>query len=416
MERAIACDRYAQVSWWWLRRIITGALLLTGALALSGCEDDPGAPPRPGAVSQMATAVADPPDDEASAEFEGLGDFEFPSAPLPPADYMYFSYGRDVWQLSVSGEPEQVTDDLAVHGFSSNAQGDRLAVLSSGNEGPGNDEISVTVIDAQGSEVFELSDLVEDGIATTLQSIDSVSMSPSGDRFATTQTDGGMSLITLDGELQSLLQPSIDHRPWRLAWSSDGQFLAYLDPWMTGSPSSLVVHVPARDIRQPLVRPGSDDHGVIRARWVPGTPYIVMVRESGSTIPGGGDLFLVDAETGRQELIMSSGAIAPVAGVVDIASSPDGTWLAATGYVPGEDHPGFAGLWLINFNSGLQSEIEINSGEHVTDLWWLGEALIVRTISEPQTSLPGTYTGRESFRLLEIDPESGDVSERYASD
>jgi hypothetical protein len=30
--------------------------------------------------------------------------------------------------------------------------------------------------------------------------------------------------------------------------------------------------------------------------------------------------------------------------------------------------------------------------------------------------LPGTYTGREPFRLLEIDPESGDIDERYAVD
>ena len=388
---------------------LLGVILMT----LGACDDDPGAPPDPGAVSQMATAVAgsDEQADGPDAGFQALGDFEFTTDPLPDSERIYFSVGGDLWRLPDQGAPDQVTEDLSIASYSFNATGDVLAVLSL-NRNDDREVVEVAILDPDGDPRLEISS--EDSRA--LRSSESVAMTPPGDAVAVTGQDGAISLISLDGEIQPLLQASLQHRPGRLAWSSDGQFLSYLDPWMPDESSSLYVHVPARDIRQEIVQPGSDGHGVIRARWIPGTPYIVMIKDSGSTISHGGDLFLVDVETGRQELLKSSGSIAPVAGVVDIVPSPDGEWLAATGFVPGDDYPGFAGLWLINLQSGLEEEIELDNGETITDLWWLGDELIVRAIDQPQTSLPGTYTGRETFRLLEIDPQDGSVEERYASD
>ena len=407
------CDNPAQ-GW------VGGAWLLPAMLAavvlLSGCEDDPGAPP-PGAFDQMATAAASDPEelDDEPVGFTGLGDFEFSDSPLPAAERIYFAYGNDLWQISPDSAPSTVAEDLTVAGYSSSASGDRLAVLNLDRDDDGEELIDLTVFTPEGQVLFGLDGVDDDVDTTEMMLLESVAMNPDGDAMAVTHRNGAMTLLTLDGSARQLMQPSIDHRPGRLTWSSDGQFLAYLDPWMPNESSSLYVHVPARDIRQALVHPTSDGQGVVRARWIPGTPFIVMVKSSGSTISHGGDLFLVDAETGRQELLMSSGAIAPVAGIVDIAPSPDGQWLAATGFVPGDEYPGFAGLWMTNLRSGLQSEIAIESGQFVTDLWWLGDALLVRTIADPQTSLPGTYTGRESFRLLEVDPESGQVTERYVS-
>lgn len=403
------CDNSAQVSY---SGAVLIALIVIALFLLSACEDDPGAPPDPGAVSRMATSVANAPEeeDDENAGFQTLGDFEFSTDPLPEAERIYFSVEGDIWQLSEQGDPEQVTDDLSIASYSFSAIGDSLGVLSLDLNGD-RETVAISILDEDGDIGLDMTD--DD--ATELRSSESLAMSPRGDAVVVTHQDGAMTLITDDGEMRSLLHASIQYRPGRVAWSADGQFLTYLDPWLPNEASSLYVHVPARDIRQEIVQPDSEGYGVVRARWIPGTPYIVMIKDSDSTISHGGDLFLVDIETGRQELLKSSGSIAPVAGIVDVVPSPDGEWLAVTGFVPGDEYPGFAGLWLINLQSGLEEEIEFDNGGAVTDVWWLGDDLVVRSIDQPETSLPGTYTGREQFRLLEIDPTDGSVEERYSS-
>ncbi|TVR73904.1 MAG: hypothetical protein EA415_06685 [Sphaerobacteraceae bacterium] len=400
----------------WQRGVGLFLAPLAGLVMLAACLDDPGAPP-PGAFtsstptpSENGAGFDDQPDG-----YSGLGDFEFSTDSLPPAERIYFAYGEDIWQIDQSGDVSEVTSDLQVAGFSSSASGDLLAVLHL--ERDGDDEaIELSVFDDDAEEIFSLDSIPTEYDIRQIGSIDSVVISPTGSSLAVTFQNGAMSLVSLDGEVRQLLQPSGAIQPGRLSWSSDGQFLAYLDPWMSGEQSSLYVQVTARDLREPLADAGESAQGILRARWVPGSPYVVFVKSSGSTISNGGDLFMVDAESGRQELLMSAGEIAPVAGIVDIAPSPDGEWLAATGFVPGDDHPAFAGLWIKNLQSGLRTEIDLDSSDPVTDLWWFGDELLVRTIDEPRTSLPGTYTGREGFRLLQIDPESGDVSERFADE
>jgi hypothetical protein len=394
--------------------IRTVPLLVLLCLILSACLDDPGAPP-PGAFTSQPTATPDPMTaSEHTGEFGGLGDFEFSTDPLPAAEQIYFSFGTDIWRLNTNGDPEPVVRDLQIAGFSTSARGDYIAVMHLDRDDDDDETIDVSVFDEDGGAVFTLDAVASEYDVRAIGDIEAVAISPSGASLALTFQNGAMSLVTLDGEVRQLLQPSNDMRPGRLAWSSDGQFLTYLDPWMPNQPSGLFVLVPARDLREPLADAGEDQQGILRARWVPGTPYVVFVKSSGSTIAHGGDMFMVNAETGRQELLMSAGEIAPVSGVVDIAPSHDGEWLASTGFVPGDDHPAFAGLWLTNLQSGLRTEIDLDSDALVTDLWWLGDRLVVRSIDEPQTSLPGTYTGRESFQLLEIDPESGAVNELFA--
>jgi hypothetical protein len=397
------------------RFAMVAALALIALVLFAACEEDQSAV-SPGAVREFATAAADAADtaDDTGSGFTGIGNGSVGGEPLPPTEHVYFTHGADIWRIDREGDPEPVLEGLAVASFSSDATGDTLAILELAEATePDGEQTSLSIRTNDGA--LAMTAAMSEGVDDLQQIgvIESVAVNPDGDVIAVTHTNGAMTLLSREGEITRIMEPSIEHRPGRVLWSPDGQFIAYLDPWMPAEPSSLYVVLPARDIRQALIHPTSDGHGVVRARWVPGTSYLVVSRASGSTIPHGGDLFLIDVETGYQELLMSSGEIAPVAGIVDIAPSPDGDWLAVTGFVPGANHPGFAGLWLINLRSGLRLEPSIPSGETVTNLWWLGEDLLFRTISEPRTSLPGTYTGREAFKLLQFDPNDERLVQRY---
>lgn len=414
MMRLVHCDMCAHSMW---RSGIRYLLLFPAVLMiLTACLDDSDIP-TPGTLS---TSSPTPTGDQSalgdqSDEYRGLGDFEFSTEPLTPADRIYFSYGDEIWSINMDGDIESIATDLQIAGYSASASGERLAILHLDRDGD-EETFEVSVFDDDAQEIFTLDSVPSEYDIRQIGEINSVTLNPGGTSLAVTFQNGAMSLVSLDGDVRQLLQPSSSSSPGRLEWSSDGQFLTYLDPWMPGEQSSLYVHVQARDLRERLADPGDDAQGVLRARWVPGTPYVVFVKSSGSTISHGGDMFIVNAETGRQELLMSAGEIAPVAGVVGIAPSPDGEWLASTGFVPGDVYPAFAGLWITNLQSGLRTEVDMDSSDPVTDLWWLGDKLLVRTIDQSLTSLPGTYTGREGFRLLEIDPASGVSTERFADE
>jgi hypothetical protein len=412
MSLPFGCDTKAHT----LMNFGACVLFASACFLLAACEEEPGAVP-PSSVRDVATFVAGA--DDAAADSDGetgireIGDFHFSRDTLPAADRVYFIYGDDLWEIEGDGDTGIVAEDLTIVSYSASATGDRLAILFLERDESGRDQPEITILEPDGEVMVSLSEFDGEFDLSKMSPIQSIAMNPAGESLALTHQNGAVTLVTLEGEIKQLLQPSIEHQPGRLAWSMDGQFIAYLDPWMPDETSSLFVMVPGRDIQHALVHATSDGEGVVRARWIPGSSYIAVIRSSGSTISHGGDLFLVDVETGNQELLMSSGEIAPVAGLVDIAPSPDGEWLAATAFVPGDVYPRFAGLWMIDLQRGMNSEIETVRNGVVTDLWWLGDDLLVRTVDEPRTSLPGTYTGREEFRLLEIDPVSGRVSERY---
>jgi hypothetical protein len=406
-------DNKAQCLW----ALGTALVLLSSGLILSGCEEEPGAVP-PASVERVATFVADPdeqddPDQDGISGIEDVGDFDFSEVTLPNARFVFFMHGDELWRIGQNSEPEVLLDDLMIGGFSASSRGDRVAILHFERDDAGAEHGLVSIVDSRGEAVIDATEASEAFDLSQLSPIQTLAMRPDGEALALTHQNGAMTLVELDGSAHELLPASIEHQPGRISWSSDGQFLAYLDPWMPDEPSSLYVTIPGRDIRLSLMDASTDEDGIVRARWIPGTTFVVAVRSTGSTIAHGGDLFLIDAETGRRELLMSSGTIAPVAGLADIEPSPDGQWLAATGFVPGENYPAFAGLWLIDLESGHRIEIELEGTGSVTDLWWLGEDLLIRMIDTPQTSLPGTYTGREPFRLVEIDPSTGSTTERY---
>jgi hypothetical protein len=395
-------------------------LLIILTLLLSACDEDERRAVAPGAVSDRATAVADD-DDEDPVEAPRTQGSPLENGvlgiALPRAERVYFARGGEVWQIPVEGDPAPVLSDAGVAGFSPSATGHRLAVLE--RELRDDDEREHTMLSLVlpgGFPMFELSENDDFVDVDGLSLIDSIALTPAGNTLAMTHQNGAMTMVTFDGNAQQLIDPELGRNPGRLEWSSDGRFIAYLDPWLPNEPSGLYVLVPETGVRQVLVSSPEEGTGVGRAKWIPGTSHLVYTRSSGSTIPHGGDVFVVDALTGEQQLLLSSGEIAPVAGAVDLAVSPDGEIAALTAFIPGDEYPAFAGLWTIDLLTGDLERVPVEGGHSVTDIWWLGDNLLYRVIDEPRSKLPGIYTGLEDFRLLEYDPRTSRTTERFVDE
>lgn len=400
-------------------RVRSGSVLVLAVLALvlASCDEPPQRAVPPGAVRDTVTAtptVAPSVDPAASGTLIERPVLE---RELPPAEQIFFTQGGDVWRAPVDDEPEPVTEGESVADFSASAIGDRVAILSVERDVlTGAERAQPSIRLADGGTVFELADDENAIDLEDLSPIESIALTPSGDALAMTHQNGAVSLVTLAGNVEQLLDPGEGQQPGELSWSSDGRFLTYLDPWMPNEPSALYLLMPEQGTHQLLAEPGGEGYGVTQASWVPGTSQIIYVKASGSTIPHGGDVFLFDATSGEQRLLLSSSAIAPVGGAVDLAVSPDGRTAALTGFAPGDEYPSFVGMWLLDLPGGEWEELELQPEGVVSDLWWLGDDLLLRTIDEPRTRLPGTYTGQETFSLLSYDPESGELDERYTYD
>lgn len=401
-------------------RLVVAVLLTTLAFAITACDEEEHRAIAPGPVRDLSTAPANNVErsqtEEPQTLFDPLKD-GVSGIDLPRADRVYFTNGGDIWQAPIDQEPAAVITDSNVAGFSPSATGHRLAVLGLERDEDDDEERSVlSLVLPSGSPIFDLSEVEGAEQLDDVSPIESIALTPSGNTLAMTHRNGALTIASLDGQVQQLIHPNEERRPGDLHWSSDGHLIAFLDPWLPNEPSGLYVLVPETGVRQVLVGVSEKGHGVEAATWIPGTSYLVYTKSSGSTISHGGDMFVVNALTGERQLLLSSGEIAPVAGVVDLAVSPDGEVVALTTFVPGDERPEFAGLWTVDLSTGDRLRVPVNRGQSVTDIWWLGENLLYRAVAEPRTRLPGVYTGVEDFELVEYDPDSGVTRERFTSE
>lgn len=400
-------------------RLAIAVLVTTMAFVLAACDEEEHRAVAPGSVSNLATATSSDDGQDLTEEPGSLIDpleNGVSGIELPRAHRVYFTYGGDIWQAPIDSDPSPVITERSVAGFSPSATGHRLAVLGLERNDDDEDRSVLSLVLPSGSPILDLSEFEQAERLEGMSPVESIALTPAGTSLAMTHRNGALTVASLDGQVQQFIHPEERRRPGNLQWSSDGQILAFLDPWLPNEPSGLYVLVPETAVRQVLIGVSEKGHGVEAAKWVPGTSYLVYTKSSGSTIPHGGDVFVVNALTGERELLLSSNEIAPVAGAVDLAVSPDGETVALTAFVPGDEHPEFAGLWTVNLSTGDRERVPVDRGYTVTDIWWLGENLLYRTVDEPRTRLPGAYTGLEEFQLVEYDPDTGVKRERLLSE
>jgi hypothetical protein len=391
---------------------------LFAASLLAGCDEEVQRAISPGGVSDHTDDAAEQNDEGQGAVIESTDDASLAIGQrlLTAAERVYLAYGGDIWRIGPVGSPLPVVEDLEVVGFSANARGDRLALLHverAGDDEDGEERRVLSIVQPESGARHDVTPIVEAAFDADLGQIESISSSPDGTALAFAYQSGAITVAGLDGTVRTVVGSRDGRSPATIRWSADGIFLLYLDPGLPAEPSELWIASTEQDLRQVLVDPESDTSGVVDAVWIPGTTKIAYVVASSGTIRHGGDLFLIDILSGERELLISAGQFAPVAGVVDIAISPGGDRLAFTAYVPGNPYPEFSGLWMIDLEKRSGIEIELDDGGTVTDLWWLGEDLLFRAIDEPRTSLPGTYTGLESFKIYEYNPMTRVLRERY---
>lgn len=403
IERRLRRER-VRPGWRWL------AIALLVPALLAGCTDldeppvvPPTLPASPGASLLPRTPTATP-EPTISAPVV---------SPLPSPQRIYFTHGGDLWQLPLDNLAAPVISGSNLLAFAPSPDGERVAVALQENTGePGQRAEEFAIVNADSTVALQLS--TPDDAFSDPEGVQAIAWSPNGEALALAAQDGALAIVGTDGSVQLLLPPHAESAPGALQWSPDGQTLSYLDPLRPGEATALST-VSVVDGERRLLVEGSEQAAVHAAVWLPGRHQIAYVLGSPSRVENGGDLFAISPDEGTPMLLVSAGNFAPVAGVVAVAASQSGRYLAFTVFVPGPERPDFQSLWVMELSTREMTEVPVARGQSVTDLWWAGEQLIYRQIDESQVVVPAAYTGTEPFALVQYDPATGASDERYRS-
>lgn len=394
-----------------IRRFWCRLALLTALWLPVGCADVEQAA-QPGSDLLATAAAISPQGTPATPVASPLG---LPTAvvlQVASARRVFFTRGGDLWQLPPEGSATPIITGRNLLAFAASPDGERVAVVSEADIGVGgqaNEEFAVVAAD--GTPVLRT---LIPSVGSARETVRSIAWTADGRAVAMARADGSITLVGDDGTMRLLVPPQPGHAPGALAWSPSGRTLAYLDPTGASAPASLHAVSIEGGADRVLVR-GSARGAVLAAAWLPDGGSLAFVLSTTGMVEGSGDIFTIDPDGGAPTLLVSASQFAPVAGVAGLAVSPSGQYLAFTVAVPGPEHAAFQSLRLLDRASGKVVEVPVRRDQTVVDLWWVGNQLVYRTIEDANVVVPGVYSGTEPFILLQFDPSTGEIQQRYRS-
>ena len=387
------------------RGVTTAGLFVVALLALLlvGCVDTDQSAIAPG----VADSGASIPDAAVSATPVVRPDVALTLNQAPEARRIYFLRGGDLWQLPVDNLAAPVVTGQDILAYSPAPDGERVVVVSQQQPAGGSGGEQIALVRADSTVELRVA---AGSLPGDQQPIVSVAWAPHAKSVAVARADGGIEIVNADGTARELV-PSGTPNPGDLAWSPDGRTLAWMAPISADKATGLFTVAVAGGQPRQVVAAADASTAVVAATWLPGRGTLAFVRRNAGV--AGGDVFEVSDTGGGSSVLISAGQFAPVAGIVHLAASPDGRYLAATVFVPGSDRPQFQSLRLVDLTTNTVTEMPTAPGEVVTDVWFASGQLIFRAIDESHATATGTYTGTEPFGLYQVDLATLALHERY---
>lgn len=317
-----------------------------------------------------------------------------------------------IWTIASSGEASRVfavPRNASLLAIDPSPSGNEVAALISARSGSKSTH-ELLILDAKGA-VTERIPLPAQPVATPVaaaeQATDLIDWSPQGDRVLVALRDGSLLEINLaDGAQATPL--SIDAAAEAIlhpVWSPTGETIAFIATRNAGRERSLMTY----SIRSKTARAVVDAQPgrfVVDFAWMPDGVTLLFTEGGGAAgATTGIDLWSISADGANRKLVASAGAVAPVARIANVRSSPDGRSVAYSVFVPGSERPVLDSVWVRDLVSGLGFRIALPTVRTVEDIWWTDRGLVVAVTTD---------RGRSTVLALLLVGEQGKVSALWA--